>query len=158
MQPKKTWLEVSLNGPWGRAKQPRIPVSVNDIVEEGVACAKAGAAVVHVHAYDEATGRQKDDGELYERIITEFRSRTDAIVYPTVPLAGLPGHPGAQSPQERFGHVQYLAQRGLLEWAAVDPGSVNFADYDDLREDKTGFVYLNPEEHIRHGLGLARQH
>ena len=27
METKKTWLEVSLNGPWGRAKQPRIPVS-----------------------------------------------------------------------------------------------------------------------------------
>ena len=80
MQPKKTWLEVSLNGPWGRGRQPRIPVSVKDIIEEGVACARAGAAIVHVHAYDEATGRQKDDGELYEQIITEIRSRTDAIV------------------------------------------------------------------------------
>jgi 3-keto-5-aminohexanoate cleavage enzyme len=158
MQRKKTWLEVSLNGPWGRTRQPRIPVSVKDIVEEGVACAQAGAAIVHVHAYDEATGRQRDDGELYERIITEIRSRTDAIVYPTVPLAGLPGHPGSQTPQQRFAHVQYLAQRGVLEWAAVDPGSVNFAYYDDLREDKTGFVYLNPEEHIRYGLDLARQH
>ena len=46
----------------------------------------------------------------------------------------------------------------MLEWAAVDPGSVNFAYYDDLREDKTGFVYLNPEEHIRYALDLARQH
>jgi uncharacterized protein (DUF849 family) len=71
---KKTWLEVSLNGPWGRGKQPRIPVGVKEIVDEAVACAKAGAAIVHVHAYDEASGR-KDDGELYERIITEIRSR-----------------------------------------------------------------------------------
>jgi uncharacterized protein (DUF849 family) len=158
MEKAKTWLEVSLNGPWGRGKQPRIPVSVQEIVEDGVACAKAGAAIIHVHAYDEATGRQKDDGELYERIITQIHSRVDAIVYPTVPFAGLPGHPGAQTPEERFAHVHHLARRGLLEWAAVDPGSVNIADYDDLREDKPGFVYLNSEEHIRYGLGLASQH
>ena len=39
------WLEVALNGPWTTDKQPRIPVTVADIVEEGVACAKAGASV-----------------------------------------------------------------------------------------------------------------
>jgi uncharacterized protein (DUF849 family) len=155
---KKTWLEVSLNGPWGRGKQPGIPVTVKEIVDQAVACAKAGAAIVHVHAYDEATGKQKDDGELYARIITEIRSQVDVIVYPTIPTAGQPGHPGGRTPQERFAHTQHLAQRGLLEWAAVDPGSVNFAYYDDLREDKPGFVYLNPEEHIRHGLDLARQY
>jgi len=155
---KKTWLEVSLNGPWGRGKQPGIPVTVKEIVDQAVACAKAGAAIVHVHAYDEATGKQKDDGELYARIITEIRSQVDVIVYPTIPTAGQSGHPGGRTPQERFAHTQHLAQRGLLEWAAVDPGSVNFAYYDDLREDKPGFVYLNPEEHIRHGLDLARQY
>jgi 3-keto-5-aminohexanoate cleavage enzyme len=154
---KKTWLEVSLNGPWGRARQPRIPVSVTEIVDEAVACTQAGAAIIHVHAYDEATGRQKDDGELYERIITEIRSRVDAIVYPTLPFAGQPGQPGAQTPQERYAHTRYLAERGLLEWAVVDPGSANIASYDDLREDKLGFVYANPEEHIRYGLDLARQ-
>jgi uncharacterized protein (DUF849 family) len=155
---EKTWLEVSLNGPWGRARQPRIPVSVGEIVEQAAACAKAGAAIIHVHAYDEATGDQKDDAQLYARIISEIRSRADAIVYPTIPIAGLPGHPGSQTPQERFAHVEELARRGLLEWAAVDPGSANIAYYDDLREDKPGFVYLNPEEHIRHGLDLARRY
>ncbi len=154
----KTWLEVSLNGPWGRDRQPGIPVTVREIVEQAVACAKAGAAIVHVHAYDEATGKQTDDGELYGRIITDIRSRADVIVYPTVPTAGLPGQAGALSAAERFAHTRHLAERGLLEWAAVDPGSVNFAYYDDLREDKTGFVFLNPEEHIRYGLDLARKY
>jgi len=50
----KTWLEVALNGPWGKQMQPGIPVRVADIIEEGVACAREGAAIVHVHAYDES--------------------------------------------------------------------------------------------------------
>ena len=53
----QTWLEVALNGSWSRARQPRIPVSVREIVAEGVACASEGAAIVHVHAYDDAGGR-----------------------------------------------------------------------------------------------------
>jgi 3-keto-5-aminohexanoate cleavage enzyme len=136
----KTWLEVALNGPWGKARQPGIPVRVADIVAEGIACAREGAAIVHVHAYDEASGRQQDSAELYARIIEGIREAVDCIVYPTIPLAG------AQMPAaERFAAIEALGQRGLLEWAVVDPGSVNLG----------GMVYLNPDAHVRHGLALA---
>jgi hypothetical protein len=30
--PGKTWLEVSVNGPWSRDHQPLIPISVKEIV------------------------------------------------------------------------------------------------------------------------------
>jgi len=149
---RKTWLEVAVNGAWGRGKQPRIPIAVDEIVREAVECAKAGAAIVHLHPYDVATGRQKDDPALYAEIIGGIRSQCDVIVYPTLPFI----HEGTA--QERYAHVEELARRGLLEWAAVDPGSTNIALYDDLREDKPGFVYSNSEEHLRHVLGLARRH
>src|SRR5438270_7523094 len=80
----KTWLEVALNGGWSRARQPRVPVSVEEIVRDGIAAVEAGAAIVHLHAYDVATGRQKDDADLYARIIEGIRARVDAIVYPTI--------------------------------------------------------------------------
>ena len=139
----KTWLEVALNGAWGRDLQPRIPVRVEEIIAEGLACAAEGAAIVHVHAYDEASGRQRDDADLYARIIEGIRSRADCIVYPTIPANG-----DSAKAAERFGAIEALARRGLLEWAVVDPGSVNLDE----------FVYVNPDEHVRHGLGLARRH
>ncbi|HEX7952820.1 MAG TPA: 3-keto-5-aminohexanoate cleavage protein [Burkholderiales bacterium] len=154
----KTWLEVALNGPWTRRRQPRIPVTVWQIVEEGIACVKAGASIVHAHAYDEASGTQTQDADVYARIIEGIRSQVDAIVYPTIPAAGLGADAAVQSAQRRFAHVEELARRGLIEWAAIDPGSVNFALYDDLREDRPGFVYLNPEQDVRHGLGLAMRY
>lgn len=52
----KVWIEAALNGPWTRAKQPGIPVAVEDIVADGIACAEAGAAIIHAHAYDVTTG------------------------------------------------------------------------------------------------------
>lgn len=82
MSNSKTWLEVSLNGPWSRDRQPLIPISVAEIVEQGVACAQAGAAIIHVHAYDEHTGRQKDDADTYAAIIEGIREHIDVIVYP----------------------------------------------------------------------------
>ena len=63
--PKTTWIEAALNGPWGRGLQPGIPVSPEEIIAEGIAAARAGAAIVHLHAYDPETGRQNDDVETY---------------------------------------------------------------------------------------------
>ena len=140
--PNATWLEVALNGGWGRHRQPGIPVTIENIVAEGVACAREGAAIVHVHAYDEASGRQRDDADAYARIIEGIRECCDCIVYPTIPLGG------DTSAAARFAAIEGLARRGLLECAVVDPGSVNIA----------GYVYLNSDEHIRHGLALAARH
>ena len=158
MSASKTWLEVSLNGPWGRKRQPGIPVAVREIVEQGVACVKAGAAIVHVHAYDESTGIPKESASTYAAIIEGIRSQVDAIVYPTVSTSGMPPFGSDESPEERFAVHEELARAGLLEWAPVDPGSVNLASYDDLRGDGEGFVYLNPSSHLRHALGLAARY
>ncbi|MCW5623971.1 MAG: 3-keto-5-aminohexanoate cleavage protein [Burkholderiales bacterium] len=155
---RKVWLEVALNGPWGRTKQPRIPIAVDDIVAEGIACVKAGAAIVHVHAYDEATGRQSDDAALYTRIIEGIRSEVDAIVYPTIPFAGSENADTRYDAESRYAHTQKLAERGLIEWAVVDPGSTNITHWDEIQVDHPGFVYLNAEPEIRHALSLARRY
>lgn len=156
--PGKTWLEVSVNGPWSRDRQPLIPISVKEIVDDSVACARAGAAVVHVHAYDEKTGRQKDDADLYIAIIEGIREKEDVIVYPTLPFAGSVDSPQMMTAQARFAHTETLAKRGLLEWAVVDPGSTNITRLDEIPAGKQGFVYANPESHIRRGLELASQY
>ncbi len=153
------WLEAALNGPWGRDRQPDIPITVEEIVADGIACAQAGAAIIHLHAYDETTGRQHDDWQLYARIIDGIRAVCDAIVYPTIPIAGS-GFAGALTltPQQRYAHLAELAQRSLVEWAVVDPGSVNIARLDALAQRVPGFVYQNPDEHSFEGLRICAEH
>jgi uncharacterized protein (DUF849 family) len=63
---------------------------------------------------------------------------------------------GGLSPQERFAHVEALAARGLLEFAVVDPGSVNFTTL--APEEAPAPTYLNAEADIRCGLALAVRH
>lgn len=152
---RMVWLECALNGPWGRDLQPAIPVRADEIVEAGIAAHGEGAAILHFHAYDETTGRQRDDAAIYAPVIERLRRATGAIVYPTLPIAGsaLSG-PGGDA-VERFAHVEALAQSGLIEWAVVDPGSVNFARRDAAGAPMPGFVYANPDHHIRRGLELA---
>ena len=87
---KKTWLEVALNGGGGHAHQHLMPISVDQLIAEGIACAEAGASIVHFHAYDAATETQKDTADLYARVIEGIREKVDAIVYGTLPMIGAP--------------------------------------------------------------------
>lgn len=157
MAARKTWLEVSLNGAWTRQLQPLIPISVAEIVAQGIACVRAGAAIVHLHAYDAAAARQKDDPELYAAIFDGIHSEVDAIVYPTIPHLDEAGLAPEERARRRYAAIAALGQRGMLEWTVVDPGTVNLVRYDAIAADRAGFVYLNPESDIRAGLELAAQ-
>ena len=145
---RKVWIEVALNGAWSRKLQPRIPDTVEAIVADGIACARAGAAIVHAHAYRD--GRHVFDWQVYARIIEGIRAAVDVPVYPSYPAA----EPGMTA-EARFAHVEALADRGLLEFAVVDPGSVNFTTAITTAEAKPAFTYLNPEAHVRHALAFA---
>jgi uncharacterized protein (DUF849 family) len=145
-----TWIEVALNGPWGAAMQPGIPVSHEAIVREAIACAEAGAAIVHFHAYDESTGRQNDDWQSYARTIAAIRDAVDVIAYPTVPLSG--------DAVERYHHIDELGRRGLIEWAVVDPGSLDVVMPASDGAIDPGFVYMNLPDHVREGLSVCRDY
>lgn len=152
-----TWLEVAINGPWSRTRQPHMPVHIDEIVEAALACAAEGAAIIHFHAYDPVTGRQRDDYEIYAPIIERIRARADVICYGTLPFAGSIDAPQPLSPAQRYAAVDKLVAAGLVEWSVVDPGSTNISHYTDIAAGKEGFVYANPESHVRYGLDLARR-
>jgi Prokaryotic protein of unknown function (DUF849). len=38
----KVWIEAALNGAWTRERQPAIPITIPEIVEDGVAAAGPG--------------------------------------------------------------------------------------------------------------------
>ena len=155
---RKVWIEVALNGPWSRAMQPGIPDTVEAIIAEGIACAKAGAAIVHTHAYD-GGGPQTFDWQVYARIIEGIRAKVDVPIYPSFPTSMI-GNGNAPVPEAkgRFSHIDALASRGLIELSAVDPGSVNFTLIATTSEAKPAGTYVNPESHVRHALDIAKRH
>ncbi len=153
---RAVWLEAALNGPWSRDHQPLIPVSADEIVAEALAAADAGAAIVHFHAYDPETGRQRDDYEIYAPVIERIRAARDVICYPTLPFLGGVDAADPMGAAERFDAVDRLVKAGLIEWSVVDPGSTHIARLDDIARGREGFTYSNPEAHIRYGLALAQ--
>jgi uncharacterized protein (DUF849 family) len=154
----KVWIEAALNGAWTRERQPAIPISVDEIIADGVAAAQAGAAIIHLHAYDVATGRQRDDYEIYAPIIEGIRAQVDAIVYPTLPITGS-GYAGElRSARERYMHLERLAQNGLAEWGVIDPGSAVFTRFDEVARGEAGYTYFNPDDHFREGMRIAAEY
>ena len=156
----KVWIEAALNGPWSRALQPGIPDTVEAIIAEGVACARAGATIIHTHAYD-GGGPQTFDWQVYARIIEGIRAQVDVPVYPSYPAIMMTsagqGSPFADA-AVHFAHIEALAARGLLDFAIIDPGSVNFTLTATTSAATPANTYMNPESHVRHALDFAARH
>jgi uncharacterized protein (DUF849 family) len=154
----KVWIEAALNGPWSRKFQPGIPDTVEAIIAEGIACARAGATIVHIHAYD-GGGPQTNDWQVYARIIEGIRNEVDVPIYPSfepLMLASLTAP--VADPSVRFAPAEQLIARGLIEFAFADPGCMNFTQTTTTSKAEPAGTYLNPETHTRHALDLAARH
>ncbi|MCM2578185.1 3-keto-5-aminohexanoate cleavage protein [Streptomyces meridianus] len=92
-----------------------IPITVEQIVEEGVRAAEAGASVLHVHVREEATGRPVADLELFDRVLTELKRNTDAVLQPTT------GGGRGMTVEERGSVLTFRP-----EMATLNAGSINF--------------------------------
>jgi hypothetical protein len=91
-------------------------------------------------------------------LVRGIRAKIDVPVYPSIPSAGIGVGPLPTDAAARFAHVEALAARGLLEFAVVDPGSVNFTELSTGRETPPALTYLNPEAHVRHALTFAARY
>jgi 3-keto-5-aminohexanoate cleavage enzyme len=154
---RKVWIEAALNGGWSRALQPGIPDTVEAIITEGVACARAGATVVHLHAYD-GGGPQTHDWQVYARIIEGIRNEVDVPIYPSYPAFTTNGDAGLADASVRFAHIEALVARGLIEFTQVDPGSANFTLKTTTAAAQAAGTYMNPEDHVRYALDFSARH
>jgi uncharacterized protein (DUF849 family) len=150
--PSDAWLEVALNGPWNRKRQPLVPMTAADIVAEGIACVREGAAIVHYHAFDATLNAQSEELDLHRRIIEGIREHVDALVYPTTASRKL--RPGAtDAVTGRFDLARGLAAHGLLECLVIDPGSHLMFD---PNERWTPYIYANFVEDIDEALAVCK--
>lgn len=93
-----------------------LPVTPEEIAEQSIAAAQAGAAILHLHARDPSDGRPTPDPEVFRRFLPRIKQATDAIV--NITTGG--GH--NMSVDERI-----AAGRDLQpEMSSLNMGSINF--------------------------------
>lgn len=59
---------------------PYLPYTPDQIVEQSVAAAEAGAAILHLHARDPRDGRPTPDPDVFMRFLPRIRQATDAVI------------------------------------------------------------------------------
>src|SRR3954447_7678938 len=58
-----------------------VPITPTDIAKEGIAAAKAGAAVIHIHVRDPQTGAPSMALDLYREVVARIRDAgTDVLI------------------------------------------------------------------------------
>jgi uncharacterized protein (DUF849 family) len=114
-----------------------VPVLPRDIADAAIEAGRGGAAIVHVHVRDPATGRGARDPALYREAVERIRSSdVDVVINLSAGMGGdlvlgdeeapLPLDPDGTDmagAAERLAHVEEL----MPEICTLDCGSMNFA-------------------------------
>jgi uncharacterized protein (DUF849 family) len=118
-------------------KSELVPVTPKQIADAAIEAAGAGAAVVHIHVRDPASGRGARDPALYREVVERIRSsNVDVVLNLSAGMGGDLVLGGDETPlpldpdgtdmagaAERLAHVEEL----LPEICTLDCGSMNFA-------------------------------
>jgi uncharacterized protein (DUF849 family) len=118
-------------------KNPAVPVTPKQIAESGIAAAKAGAAIVHIHVRNPETTGPSMELAHYKEVVDRIRdSGTDVVINLTtgagarfIPGSNDPMVPDPRStmstPAQRVRHVVELKP----EICSLDMGSINMGNY-----------------------------
>lgn len=118
-------IEAAINENSTKMQNPSVPYSVDEVVSDAVACAAAGASIIHFHARSPKTGKQMwTNTSFYREAFELIREETDAILYPSQLPGGLAHCP----------HLIHLAQTSGLELATVDIFTPEFGNEDSAIE------------------------
>ena len=81
MQAKKVIITCAVTGSIHTpSMSPHLPITPAEIAAEAIAAAKAGAAMIHLHARNPKTGRPDQSPELFRQFLPVIKSETDAII------------------------------------------------------------------------------
>ena len=119
------------------AKNPAVPVTPEEVATSGIAAARAGAAIIHIHVRDLKTRLGSMNVDSYREVVERVRdSGVDVVINLTTGPGArfVPGDPDPKTagpgstittPERRVEHI--LALRP--EICSLDMGSMNFGPY-----------------------------
>jgi uncharacterized protein (DUF849 family) len=59
---------------------PNLPITPDEIAEQSIAAAKAGAAIIHLHARDPGDGRPTPDPDVFMQFLPRIKQSCDAVI------------------------------------------------------------------------------
>src|SRR5499426_4796352 len=104
-----------------------LPVTPDQIAEQAIGAAAAGAAILHLHARNPQDGRPTGDPAVSMQFLPRIKQSTDAVV--NITTGGSP----TMAVEERLSGVMQLSP----EMCSLNMGSMNFGLYPMVARYKT---------------------
>jgi 3,5-dioxohexanoate:acetyl-CoA acetone transferase len=114
---------------------PHLPITPEQIAESAIGAARAGAAIVHLHARDPRDGRPTQDPGLFRQFLPRIAAASDVVVNITTG--------GSQTMT-----VEHRLQPALQlqpELASLNMGTMNFGLYEMLLRQKSWRYEWEPQ-------------
>jgi uncharacterized protein (DUF849 family) len=108
---------------------PYLPITPDEIAAQAIEAAHAGAAILHLHARDPASGRPAFEPDVYRKFLPRIHDATDAVINLTT------GGAITMTLDERLAGAMDIS----AEMASCNMGSINFAFFpmlDKMKEFK----------------------
>jgi uncharacterized protein (DUF849 family) len=99
---------------------PHLPITPDEIAEGAIGAAKAGAAIVHLHARNPKDGRPTQDPEAFRQFLPKIKAAADVVI--NITTGGAP----TMGVEERLQPALKLKP----EVASLNMGSMNFGLYE----------------------------
>ncbi len=114
---------------------PYLPITPDEIADSAIGAARAGAAIVHLHARDRADGRPSQDPALFRQFLPKIRAACDVLVNITT------GGSQTMTVEERLQPALTLTP----ELASLNMGTMNFGLYEMLPRQKSWKYEWEPQ-------------
>jgi len=121
-----------------------LPVTAEQIADDAIAAARAGAAILHLHARDPKDGRPTQDPEFFKPFLARIKAETDAVINITT----------GGSPHMTVEERMRPATTFKPELASLNMGSMNFGLYTMLDRFKA-FEHEWEREHLEKSRDLV---
>jgi len=95
---------------------PYLPVTPEEIAHQAIEAAKAGAAILHLHARDPQTGKPSPSPEIFGKFLPRIKAGCDAVINITT------GGGQGMSIDERLAAAEHFSP----EMTSLNMGSMNF--------------------------------
>ena len=139
-----------------------LPWRPDDLADQSIAAAEAGAAILHLHARNPVDGSPTGDPAVYAQFLPRIHAATDAVINLTT--GGSPD----MSPDDRLAAALHFSP----EMCSLNMGSMNFSFHDMGKKVKTWrfpwerqyildsekFIFRNTFADIRRVYSLMAEH
>ncbi|PJE38170.1 3-keto-5-aminohexanoate cleavage protein [Pseudooceanicola lipolyticus] len=123
---------------------PHLPVTPEEIIQDSLDAAEAGAAILHLHARDPDTGKPTQDPEAFRKFLPRLKQATGAVLNLTT----------GGSPHMTVAERMRPAAELKPEVASLNMGSMNFGLYPMLDRFKA-FTHDWERQHLEASRDLV---